>query len=1645
MNKDIINGFARRKGMRWFTLVASLFFLTALSEATAYEGEYDRSFYASETYDYWDTNTLDGVADGNPNVPGVQTTLRAALMEAEAQGGTTLITLGAGAYENTISQQFINANVIIEGRGSGKTILEGNHLSRVISVGDIYDRTNYTVIIIGVTIQNGAMSDDRLWGGGGIKNFWSTVTLKDVVITGCAAGGQTQCLYGGGIHNVATMTLENCTVTKNHANGTGGAIYSHGTLAIINSTISDNTAANGAGIDNHIGNITIAGSTISDNRAAGFGGGILNNAGDSLTNIVNSTISGNSAGTTGGGIHNEWGGGTLTNVTVAYNVAGVAGGGIYQKTSQPAYHGATLKNTILAHNTAGDCAGALNNIKDEGGNVCTGSSCGLPVGDPLLGPLQDNGGLTFTHALLRGSAAIDAGNNSVCPDTDQRGVARPQDGDGDTVAVCDIGAFECEGIPPLPYSDISLSPGSHDFGKVLVAQSSTALEIAISNSGPLNLVVSGMTLSDTTNYSLDPNGGSNPCGSTAPTIPTGQSRTLTVTFAPSAVGTFDADLTINSDDPDEPSVVVSLTGKGGLPEPEIALAPSVADFGEVLVGFLSDQIVTVSNEGTDDLTIGTIGGADSLDPPFSIVNDGCSGQTLSPEESCTLTVRFAPTEEGEFNDTFDIPSNDPDENPFTVNISGEGVTPGLASKLQSNVHDGGNGHDSTWGVAIDGQGNLVVAGYVKGATSPDYGDTAYLTKYDPDGIAFWTETMEVGAIEGQKLDSTDRFYDAAVDSENNIIVVGVKSGTWETLGYHQAMLTRKYGPDGTLIWEKTHHDFAWSSAWGVAIDGDDNIYVTGNVFTSWTIANQWAVLKYDKNGNLQSGFPVHYNFSNSNDFTDVPYDIAVDRDGNFIVVGERGVANGNLDWHVRKYDSDRVLVWEDTYDGASLYDYAHGVTVDSNGDVIVVGHTNKGADNSSNANYDWLIIKYAAADGERLWTRSFESAAGRSEACYDVAVDGLDNILAGGYERDGDDVVHWRLELLNGEDGSLLGGQVWVSDNNQNIYGLALRNGKLAIGGYEDNGTDNDMLTFLGEYIAEPDISVSPQWLDFGEIMAGSSLDQTVTVTNNGEGDLTFGDIGSGDPLGEPFSILSDHCSGHTIASGESCTFTVGFAPTEAGEFSDTFDIPSDHPEEDPVLVQVSGTVTPSGAKGKLASELWYETHDGGNGHDYTWGVALDSQGNMVAIGYVRGAASPDYGNTAYIIKYPADGSDPWTDTLEVGPTGGQKADSGDGFYDVAVDSEDNIIVVGAKSGTWTGYSEGSYHNAMLTRKYEPNGTLLWERVYQDGGGSPWNAARGVAIDSDDNVYVTGSVFTSWTIANQWAVLKYDKNGNLQSGFPVHYNFSNSNDFTDVPYDIAVDRDGNFIVVGERGVANGNLDWHVRKYDSDRVLVWEDTYDGANLYDYAWGVAVDSNGDALVVGYTNKGADNSSNANYDWLIIKYRAADGERLWTRTYESAAGRSEACYDVAVDGLDNILAGGYERDGDDVVHWRLELLSGEDGSVIAEQVWESENNQSIYGLAFRNRQIALGGYENNGTDNDMRMSLADPPPMEIEAIYMEAANSITFEWAGAMSKVTILHSPTLFPADWQPIAGPLSGTVQTVEMPPEATSGYYRLMEE
>ena len=296
------------------------------------------------------------------------------------------------------------------------------------------------------------------------------MTIANCTVSGNSTSGTSD--KGGGIYNTGTATITNCTISGNSsdaASGEGGGIYNNGiNIAISNSTISGNSAEAGNGIFNTGGMMTITNSTISGNSASsgGVAGGIYNFTGGTMT-ITDSTVSGNST-TDIGGIFNNGGTMTISNSTISGNSATTVNVGGIENSSGTV----NVKDTIIAGNTSQDFKGALtsqgyNLIGNNSGTTITGTTTGNQLNvDPKLGPLQNNGGPTFTQALLPGSPAIEGGNAGGSQ-VDQRGFARPVDspvianaagGDGS-----DIGAYEAQ-AGQLPGCDNTIVTNNNDSG-----------------------------------------------------------------------------------------------------------------------------------------------------------------------------------------------------------------------------------------------------------------------------------------------------------------------------------------------------------------------------------------------------------------------------------------------------------------------------------------------------------------------------------------------------------------------------------------------------------------------------------------------------------------------------------------------------------------------------------------------------------------------------------------------------------------------------------------------------------------------------------------------------------------------------------------------------------------------------------------------------------------------------------------------------------------------------------------------------------------------------------------------------------------------------------------------------------------------------
>lgn len=373
----------------------------------------------------WNLPLTPARADVFGIAPGDVDALIQAIETANINREPDIIYLSAGTYH--LSESVANANgenglpsitsvISIIGAGPHSTTIE-----RVL------DSPDFRIFHVA---ERGRLVLNALSVKGGVStNFWG----------------------GGGIYNAGRLTLNNTTVAENAADSDGGGIFNMGqNMTIQDSTIRDNTALGSGGEGGGIYNTRqgfITRSTISGNVANISGGGIMHEFSHLLLN--NTTISGNTAGSGGGALDNDFGDVFIANSTITENSPHNISNTFWIEFT---VDGSLLvRNSIIANSDAGSNCKASPRfffIYSLGHNLDDDGSCQFnAVGDisfvnPQLGALADNGGPTQTHALLPGSPAIDAGSFFGCPPLDQRGESRPEDGNGDRIPICDIGAFE---------------------------------------------------------------------------------------------------------------------------------------------------------------------------------------------------------------------------------------------------------------------------------------------------------------------------------------------------------------------------------------------------------------------------------------------------------------------------------------------------------------------------------------------------------------------------------------------------------------------------------------------------------------------------------------------------------------------------------------------------------------------------------------------------------------------------------------------------------------------------------------------------------------------------------------------------------------------------------------------------------------------------------------------------------------------------------------------------------------------------------------------------------------------------------------------------------------------------------------------------
>lgn len=302
--------------------------------------------------------------------------------------------------------------------------------------------------------------------------------------------------------------------------------------------------------------------------------------------------------------------------------------------------------------------------------------------------------------------------------------------------------------------------------------------------------------------------------------------------------------------------------------------------------------------------------------------------------------------------------------------------------------------------------------------------------------------------------------------------------------------------------------------------------------------------------------------------------------------------------------------------------------------------------------------------------------------------------------------------------------------------------------------------------------------------------------------------------------------------------------------------------------------------------QKWVQTFDSGGGEDAPRGVAVDSNNNVIAVGYTDNVSPRSW----RVAKYDSQGNRIWSSEYT-------SKDGESRAYSVTTDSKDNIIV--------SGLYKNSTDDDWRVVKYNSSGDRQWVRTFDSGNGNDGSYA--ITVDNNDNVIAVGYRYNGNDY--DWRIAKYNSTGDKR--WAEIYDSGNGGDFA---YDVATDSQQNIVVVG-RKIESSDRDWRTAKYNASGSILWKRVYDGGNGNDGPRGVTIDSKDNIAVVGYEYNGKNN------DWRTVKYNTT-GSRKWVETYDSGNGR-DIGRSVAV-ARDSVIIVGEKENADNYRDWRIEKLT-------------------------------------------------------------------------------------------------------------------------
>ncbi|MBC6477213.1 MAG: hypothetical protein GDA56_04900 [Hormoscilla sp. GM7CHS1pb] len=863
---------------------------------------------------------------------------------------------------------------------------------------------------------------------------------------------------------------------------------------------------------------------------------------------------------------------------------------------------------------------------------------------------------------------------------------------------------------------------------------------------------------------------------------------------------------------------------------------------------------------------------------------------------------------------------------------------------------GGSSRDYGSGIATDSNGNVWTTGLFNGSIDID-GDgnndltsngnfDSYVAKFDHNGDL--VKALNIGGS------SRDYGRGIATDSNGNVWTTGLFNGSIDIDGDGNNDLTSngnfdsyvaKFDHNGDLVKALNIGGSSRDYGRGIATDSNGNVWTTGlfngsididgdgnNDLTSNGNFDSY-VAKFDHNGDLVKALNIGGSSrdygrgiatdSNGNVWTTGLFNGSIDIDGD----GNNDLtSNGNFDSYVAKFDHNGDLVKALNIGGSSR-DYGSGIATDSNGNVWTTGLFNGSIDIDGDGNND--LTSNGNSDS---YVFKFSEATNAAPTDIDLSNNSIDenvapNTVVGTFsttDPDTGDTFTYQLVAGTGDtDNSAFtidGDQLRINSSpdfeTQSSYSILVQSTDPGGLSYSENLTIN--INNVNENL-QPEIvkNIGGSSFDGGYGIATDSngnawvtgyFNGSIDIDGDGNNDLTSN--GNFDSYVAKFDRNGDLVKALNIG-GSSRDYGSGIATDSNGNvwttglFNGSIDIDGDGNND----LTSNGNFDSYVAKFDHNGDLVKALNIGGSSRDYGSGIATDSNGNVWTTGLFNGSIDIDGdGNNdltsngnfdSYVAKFDHNG-----DLVKALNIGGSSRDYGSG---IATDSNGNVWTTGLFNGSID--IDGDGNNDLTSNgnfdsyvaKFDHNGDLV---KALNIGGSSRDYGRGIATDSNGNVWTTGLFNGSIDIDGDGNndltsngnfdsyVAKFDHNGDLVKALNIGGSSrdygrgiatdSNGNVWTTGLFNGSIDIDGD----GNNDLtSNGNFDSYVAKFDHNGDLVKALNIGGSSR-DYGSGIATDSNGNVWTTGLFNGSIDIdgdgnndlTSNGNSDSYVFKFSEA-----------------------------------------------------------------------------------------------------------------------------------------------------------------------------